>query len=97
MDRGESATIRSVTLVGDEADGSASGGEAIVVLHAAENQQRDQFAAGQRPVGQLGVGVGYGMCRLRRACPVVVFDELSRYAPNVAGAQEDEVVERVFA
>jgi hypothetical protein len=28
---------------------------------------------------------------------VVVFDELSRHAPNVAGAQEDEVVERVFA
>jgi hypothetical protein len=25
------------------------------------------------------------------------FDELSRHAPNVAGAQEDEVIERVFA
>jgi len=37
MDRGESATIRSVTLVGDETDGSASGGEAIVVLNAAKH------------------------------------------------------------
>jgi hypothetical protein len=48
MGRGGSGTIRSVTLVGDGTDDSASGGEAIVVLNAAENRQRDQFAADRR-------------------------------------------------
>jgi hypothetical protein len=48
-------------------------------------------------VEEFGIGVGYRMCRLGRACPVVVFDELPRNAPNVAGVEEDEVVERVFA
>jgi hypothetical protein len=96
MGRGGSATIRSVTLVGDGTDDSASGGEAIVVLNAAENRQRDQFAAGRRLLEELGIGVGYGMCRLRRACPVVEFDELPDDPPNVGCVEEDEVVERIF-
>ncbi len=37
------------------------------------------------------------MCRLRRTGVVVVFDELPRHARNVAGVQEDKVIERVFA
>ena len=85
MGRGGSGTIRSATLVGDGTDDSASGGEAIVVLNAAENRQRDQFAADRRLLEQFGIGIGYGMCRLRRACPVVVFDELPDDPPNVSG------------
>ncbi len=50
MGRGGSAIIRSVTLVGNGTDGSASGGEAIVVLNAAENRQRDQFAIARLPL-----------------------------------------------
>ncbi len=61
MGRDGSAAIRSVTLVGVKNDGSASGNEAIVVLNAAENRQRDQFAAGRRLLRQLGIGVGDGM------------------------------------
>ncbi len=61
MGRGGSATIRSVTPVGDGTDDSASGGEAIVVLNAAENRQRDQFAADRRLLEQFGIGIGYGM------------------------------------
>ena len=37
------------------------------------------------------------MCSLRGARAVVVFDELSRHAPNVAGVEEDEVIERILA
>ena len=36
------------------------------------------------------------MCRLRRTRAVVVFDELPRYAPNVAGVQEDKVIECIL-
>jgi hypothetical protein len=36
------------------------------------------------------------MCRLRGACPIVVFDKLPDDPPNVGGAKEDEVVERIF-
>jgi hypothetical protein len=68
----------------------------MVVLNAAENGQCDQFAAGRRFLEQLGIGVGYGRCRLRRACPVVVFDELPDDPPNLGGVEEDEVVERIF-
>ena len=99
MGRGGSAIIRSVTLVGNGTDGSASGGKAIVVLNTAENRQRDQFAAGRRLLEELGIGGGYGMHSeaplppLRRACPVVVFDELPDDPPNVGGVEEDEVVE----
>ncbi len=108
MGRGGSGTIRSVTLVGDGTDDSASGGEAIVVLNAAENRQRDQFAADRRLLEQFGIGIGYGMYSeallessafsppLRRACPVVVFDELPDDPPNVGGVEEYEVVERIF-
>ena len=97
MGRGGSGTIRSVTLVGDGTDDSASGGEAIVVLNSAENRQRDQFAARRRLLEQLGIGVGDGMYRLRRARPVVVFDELPDDPANVGGVEEDEVIERILA
>ncbi len=96
MGGGGSGTIRSVTLVGDGNDDSASGGEAIVVLNAAENRQRDQFAADCRLLEQFGIGIGYGMCRPRRACPVVVFDEFPDHPPDVGAAEEDEVVERIL-
>ncbi len=67
------------------------------VLHATKHRQGNQLATGVWLVDQLRIGIGDGMCSLRGARVVVVFDELSRHAPNVAGAQEDEVVERVFA
>ena len=86
-----------MTLVRDGTNGFASGGQSIVVLHATKHRQGNQLATGVWLVDQLRIGIGDGMCSLRGARAVVVFDELSRHAPNVAGAQEDEVVERVFA
>ena len=67
------------------------------MLHATKHRQGNQLATRVWFVDQLRIGIGDRMCSLRGACPVVVFDELSRHAPNVAGAQEDEVVERVSA
>ena len=67
------------------------------MLDAAKNRQRDQLATGRRPLEQLGIGVGYRMRRLRGTRPVVVFDEFPDHPPNVGAAEEDEVVERVFA
>ena len=97
MSLAEPATIRSMTLRGDGADDFASGGEAIVVLNAAKHGQGDQLATGYRLLDQLGIGIGYGMCRLRRARAVVVFDEFSDGSPNVGGIEKDEVIERIFA
>ncbi len=47
-------------------------------------------------VDQLRIGVRDGMCSLRGACPVVVFDELPGHTPNVCGVEEDEMVERIL-
>ena len=97
MGLAESATIRSVTLVECQADDFASGGEAIVVLNAAKHGQADQIAARRWLLDQLGIGVGYGMCRLRGARAVVVFGEFPDDPSNVGGIEKDEVIERVFA
>ncbi len=66
------------------------------MLHDAKHGEGDQLAAGQRPVDQFGGGVGYGMGRLRGACPVVVIDELPGHTPNVCGVEEDEIVECIL-